>query len=95
MTKDVQDILTALELLSTACDNIKENDQCGLCPMRFMCLDGKYGGDMTMINYADIVSAGRWTDFLEYADECLPSEKLKEEMRYAYLADYGRDELEE
>ena len=92
MKKDVQDIIKVLELLDRACYNIQENDQCEYCPISHLCLDGKYG-EATLVDLADLVSVGRWTEFLEFADECLPSEDLQADIDYAYLADYGRDEL--
>ena len=91
MRKDVKNITEALELLSTACGNIQEKDQCEFCPIRHLCLEGKYS-ETTLVEIADLVSVGRWTEFLEYADECLPSKALQEDMDYAAAADYGRDE---
>jgi hypothetical protein len=92
VTKDIEEISRAFNLVSAACWNIKESDQCGHCPMRFMCLEGNYG-TTSVIDVADMVSTGTWSEFLDYADKCLPSEELQADMDYARGADYGRDEL--
>lgn len=94
MKKDVENILNALELLSTACGNIQDKDQCEYCPVKNLCLEGKYA-DTSLVEIADLVSRGRWTEFLEYADECVPSEALQEDIDYAEAADRGRDELDD
>ena len=92
MKKDVDNIVKALDLLSTACGNIQECRQCEHCPIGHVCLEGKYG-ETTLVEIADLVCGSRWEDFLTYADECLPSESVLEDMAYAAAADYGRDEL--
>ena len=91
MKKDVENITSVLELLSTACGNIQGKDQCEYCPIKHLCLEGKYA-DTSLVEIADLVSRGRWEEFLEYADECLPSKALQEDMAYAAAADYGRDD---
>ena len=87
MTKDVQEITKVLELLYTACDNIHENWQCKECPIQHLCLRGEWG-EATLFDLAELVTVGTWTEFLEYADECIPSEELQEEMHYAQQAEY-------
>lgn len=90
--KDAADILRVFDLLESACRNVQENGQCDDCPMRLYCLDGRYG-ESTVTGYALDTADSKWVEFLEYADECLPSESVLEDMSYAAAADYGRDEL--
>lgn len=92
MTKDIAEIARVFDLISAACWNIKENDRCHDCPMRYMCLDGTYG-TTSVVDVADLTSTGTWSEFLEYADKCLPSDDLQADMDYAREADRGRDEL--
>ena len=87
MRKDVQDITKVFDLLETACRNIQDNDQCEDCPMSFNCLDGRYGS-ATAVELEQLVSPGKWEEFLDYADNCIPSERLQAEMDYARAAEH-------
>ena len=75
MTRDAKEVESAFDLVSTACWNIKEADQCWKCPMRYQCLDGTYG-TTSVVDIADLTSKFTWDEFLEYADKCLPSDEL-------------------
>ena len=83
MTKCAQNIAKAFDLLMLACDGIKGNDRCDGCPRKHMCLED-YGN--SVIDNADLVSAEAWQEFLDFADECLPSDELLDDM--AMNADY-------
>ena len=89
MTKRAEIVSKVFELIEDACELIKENDQCRECPMRNRCCEEV---EYSLLDWAEIMSAGMWDDFIEYADHCVPSEELEELMRYAYEADKFRDE---
>ena len=90
MKKDVDNIVKALDLLSTACGNIQEKGQCEYCPVKHVCLEGKYA-DTSLVEIADLVCGSRWAEFLEYADECLPSAEVQADIDYAVMADRDRE----
>ena len=90
MKKDVDNIVKALDLLSTACGNIQECRQCEHCPIGHVCLEGKYA-DTSLVEIADLICGSRWEEFLTYADECLPSAEVKADRDYAIMADRDRD----
>ena len=92
MTKRAEIVSKVFELLWDACDIIKSNDQCSKCPRKYMCLEGK---DYSLIEYADLMSADAWDEFIEFADKCIPSEALEELMQDAHEHDKWRDEQEE
>lgn len=92
MTKRAEIVSKVFELLWDACDIIKSNDQCSECPRKYMCLEGK---DYSLIEYADLMSADAWDEFIEFADKCIPSEALEELMQDAHEHDKWRDEQEE
>lgn len=86
MTKDAREIEAAFDLISTACWNIKENDQCDRCPLKHICLE-----ETALIEVADLVSGLSWDDFLRFSDECLPSEELQNDMAMNQAYDEYRD----
>ena len=85
MTSCVQNIAKAFDLLGEACENIKDKDRCRDCPMKHMCLDET---DNSIVDYADLISVITWQEFIDFADECLPSQELQDDM--AMNADYDR-----
>ena len=89
MKKDVEDIQKVFDLLTTACLNIQGNDRCLDCPVKHYCLDGVYGTP-TLTELEASITKSTWKDFLEFADKCLPSAAMMEDMRYAELAEKGR-----
>ena len=91
MTKRAEIVSKVFELLQDACAIIKENDQCGRCPRKYMCLEGS---PYSIVEYADLVSASAWDEFIEFADKCVPSEALEELMQDARVHDEWRDERE-
>ena len=90
MLKDVQDITRVFDLLYTACENIRDDGQCGDCPIKLYCLDGQYGG-ATVTETAEEITVGMWEDFLTYADESVPSKEVQADIDYAIMADRDRD----
>ena len=89
MTKRAELISKVFDLLWDACATIKDNDRCSECPRKYTCLEDN---EMSIIEYADLMSAGLWNDFIEYADNCIPSEALEELMESARIHDAWRDE---
>lgn len=92
MTKRAEIVSKVFELLWDACEIIKENDRCDECPRKHMCLEGKA---YSLIEYADLVGADAWDEFIEFADKCLPSEALEELMQDARIHDEWRDKQQE
>lgn len=88
MTKRAEIVSKVFELLWDACDIIKENDRCGDCPRKHTCLEDR---EFSIIEYADLVGADAWDEFIEFADKCLPSEALEELMQDAREHDEWRD----
>ena len=82
MITDADRILEALNLISSACQNIQDKGQCDNCPMQYVCMNGTYYGSegMSFIDYADLIPRSRWDEFLDYADECIPSDSVADEM---------------
>ena len=58
-------VAKAFDLISFACENIKDHNACGECPRRHMCLDDT---EESIITFADLMSAESWDEFLAYAD---------------------------
>lgn len=88
MTRDVKNISSAFDLISMACENIRENDRCDDCPMRHICVNDY---NDSVIDFADLVSESVWQDFIDYSDECLPSDDLARDMAENALYDSYRD----
>lgn len=88
MTKCAKNISKAFELLMFACEDIRENDRCGDCPRKHMCLNDEGN---SVIDYADLVSAEAWQEFLDFADTCLPSDALQDDMAMNAMYDSYRD----
>lgn len=84
--KDIEEIIKAFDLLTTACLNIQENDRCLDCPIKHYCLDGVYGMP-TVTELEDSITKSAWKEFLDFADKCLPSAALMADMRYAAEAE--------
>ena len=80
-----------LELLADACDIIKENDQCSNCPMRFSCINDR---SMSLYEHSD-TGANAWDEFIDFADNCVPSETLAGYMNDARVYDEYRDARDE
>lgn len=83
MIRDAIDIVNAFELINTACENIKDHDQCEECPMRSDCLDDK---GVSFYEVSDR-GTGAWEEFLTYADNV----EFKKADRDAQYADFLRD----
>ena len=92
MTKRAEIVSKVFELLWDACDIIKSNDRCGECPRKHTCLEDR---EFSIIEYADLVGADAWDEFIEFADKCLPSEALEELMQDARIHDEWRDKQQE
>lgn len=88
MTTDARNIEKAFELISLCCENIRENDRCDDCPMHYMCVNDYKD---SVVDFADLVSASAWQDFIDYSDECLPSDDLARDMAENALYDSYRD----
>lgn len=76
--------MKALDLLSTACDNIRERGHCedsDKCPMKTYCIAGEYS-DTSVAEIFDSTTESMWITFLEFADECLPADIDTEDPRY-------------
>ena len=89
MTKRAEIVAKVFDLLNDACYMIQENDQCSNCPRKHTCLNDH---EMSVVEFADLISAGMWDEFIEFADKCIPSEELEELMRYAYESEYDRND---
>ena len=64
MLKDAQEIAKAFDVITYACENIKEHSACGYCPMKYLCLED----NTSVVEIADLASASLWDEFLTYAD---------------------------
>lgn len=86
MTRDAKEIVKAFDLIGTACGEIKEYDLCEECPLRHMCLE-----DESAIEFADLVNASTWDEFLDFADNA----EFSKADRDAQYADFMRKYEEE
>jgi hypothetical protein len=80
-------IENALELAMSACDQIKENEQCRYCPMWGKCLDDIGTSFAEVSDYG----AGIWEELLELSEE---SYGMRASDEYDY-ADMRRKEIQE
>lgn len=90
MTKDIQRIQEAMNLLALACDNINEGGACEKCPLHSdKCLD-----DMAVKDFAEEMTAKSLEEFLGFADDVQEYlEELEinsEENQRALHADFQR-----
>jgi hypothetical protein len=53
-----------------------------------MCLNDEGN---SVIDYADLISAEAWQEFLDFADACLPSDALQDDMAMNTAYDRYRD----
>ena len=83
LAEEAKIISEAFELLANACYNIKEYDQCGECPMRYMCLEET---EEAIVDIADLKSALSWQEFLEYSENA----EFSKADRDAAYADFMR-----
>ena len=88
MTTHARDIEKAFELISLCCENIRENDRCEDCPMRHMCVNDFKD---SVVDFADLVSASAWQDFIDFSDECLPSESRQRDINDSRIYDAWKD----
>ena len=86
MTKDAKEIAKAFDLIGTACNEIKEHDCCEGCPLHHLCLE-----EESAIEFADLVNASLWDEFLDYADNA----EFSKADRDAQYADFMRKYEEE
>lgn len=83
MTKDAREIGNALDLIATACEEIKDHDRCEDCPLSHVCLEDT---SESFIDIADLISPLSWDEFLNYADNVT----FKDEDLEAQHADFRR-----
>lgn len=83
MTKDVKEIMRGLEVMAMHCQAIQDDDGCPGCPIKYMCLDAT---DTSAMSLADLISAGTWQEFVDYADES----HISDEDYEALAADHQR-----
>ena len=88
MTKDAKNIAQAFDLISLACEQIKDKDRCENCPRHHMCVEDS---DNSLIDYADLVSASSWQEFLDFVDKCLPSETRQQQIDDSRLYDEWKE----
>lgn len=89
LAEEAKAIYEAFEILLNACENIKEYDQCGECPMRYMCIEET---DESLATIAELKSPSSWQEFLEYSENA----EFSKADRDAQYADFMRKyELEE
>ena len=80
--RDADMIMKALDLLNTACENIRDRGQChngDTCPMRLYCIAGEYG-TASISELFENTTAGTWIEFLRYADEYLVDDSALEDI---------------
>ena len=87
MTKDAKNIAQAFDLINTACAEIEEHDRCEDCPFRYMCL-----AEENVIEFADLVSASTWDEFLEFADHVEFTDADLEAQHADFLRKYEEEE---
>lgn len=82
-------IYEAFEILLNACENIKDYDQCGECPLRYMCIEDT---DESMATTAELMSPSSWQEFLEYSENAEFS-KAERDAQYAdFMRKYEAEE---
>lgn len=72
ISKDVRDILKALDILNTCCDTIEECGGCRECPLYLHCLK-----EASVYDTLEDVTTMRWEEFVGFADDV---EEIMEEI---------------
>ena len=88
---DAKRIFDAFDLVSSACWNVQEKDGCEHCPMNNICLENKFGTPKSVVDVADLINASSWQEFLDYADECVPSDEMQQQLFESSDYDSYRD----
>lgn len=89
MTKDARMILSALDLLHAACENIGGLGGCDRCPLKTNCLE------MTSaLTLAEDVTANQFEEFLGYSDD-VENYKDEQDWKESYADQARKIALEE
>jgi len=88
--EEAKAIEEAFEAVLDACENIKDFNQCGECPLRHLCIDDP---ETSVVDLGDLIGKATWEEFLEYAyEEATWSDEDLDAQHADFLRKYEEEE---